>query len=93
MVGFYGTYGGNLGEMRAAFQGHFAENDEFEPLEGVAQLEEALTGQGLEANIFIYKGTGHWFFEADRPAYHAESADLAWERMVEFLREKLYTPA
>jgi carboxymethylenebutenolidase len=89
---FYGTYNGNLSGMRAAFQGHFAENDEFEPREGVDQLEQRLTGMGLEANIFIYEGTGHWFFEADRSAYHAESARLAWEWMVKFLHEKLDTP-
>ena len=91
-VVFYGTYNGNLSGMRAAFQGHFAESDEFEPREEVEQLEQTLTGMGLEANIFIYEGTGHWFFEADRSAYHAESARLAWGWMVKFLHEKLDSP-
>ncbi|MEO8396286.1 MAG: dienelactone hydrolase family protein [Chloroflexota bacterium] len=92
LVVFYGTYNGNLSEMRAAFQGHFAENDDFESREGVEQLEQTLTGMGLEANVFFYEGTGHWFFEADRPAYHPESARLSWEWMVKFLHEKLDTP-
>jgi len=47
---------------------------------------------GLEAIFFIYQGAGHWFFEADHPAYHAESARLAWEWTVKFLHQKLDTP-
>ena len=36
VVVFYGTYGGgDLSQMRAAFQGHFAETDPFEPREEV----------------------------------------------------------
>ncbi len=89
VVVFYGTYNGDLSEMRAAFQGHFAQNDEFEPREGIDQLEQTITSMGLEANIFIYEGTGHWFFEADRSAYHPESARLAWEWTVQFLHKKL----
>jgi len=92
VVVFYGTYGGNLSQMRADFQGHFAQNDDFEPLEGVAQFEKTLVDMGLETNLFIYEGAGHWFFETDRPAYHAESAQLAWDRTVKFLHDKLDTP-
>jgi carboxymethylenebutenolidase len=91
VVVFYGTYGGNLSQMRADFQGHFAQNDDFEPLEGVAQFEKTLVDMGLETNLFIYEGAGHWFFETDRPAYQAESAQLAWDRTVKFLHDKLDT--
>src|SRR4051794_36199504 len=93
LVAFYGTYDGDLSQMRAAFQGHFADNDEFEPRAAVDQLDHTLTSMGLEATFFVYQGTGHWFFEADRPAYHAESARLAWEWMLKFLHEKLETSA
>ncbi len=92
VVAFYGTYGdGDLSQMRAAFQGHYAETDPFESREEVEKLDQMLTGMGLEANFFVYEGTGHWFFEADRDAYHAESARLSWEWMLKFLREKLKT--
>lgn len=90
VVVFYGTYGGgDLSGMRAAFLGHFAENDPYEPREAVEQLDKMLTEMNLDATFYVYSGTGHWFFEADRPAYHAESARLAWEWTVKFLNEKL----
>jgi carboxymethylenebutenolidase len=90
MAAFYGTYdGGELSAMRAAFLGHFAETDPYAPREDVEALEQTLTSMNLEATFHIYPGTGHWFFEADRTAYHPESARLAWERTLAFLRAKL----
>lgn len=89
LVAFYGTYDGDLSNMRAAFQGHFAEADDYEPREALEALDATLTGMSLEATFFVYSGAGHWFFEADRMAYHPESARLSWEWTLKFLREKL----
>lgn len=89
LVAFYGTYDGDLSAMRASFLGHFAESDEYEPREALEQLDQTLTGMNLEAAFYVYSGTGHWFFEADRAAYHPESTRLAWEWTLRFLREKL----
>ena len=50
-------------------------------------LEEALREAGRPATFYRYQGTGHWFFEPDRPdAYDAAAAGLAWERTLSFLR-------
>ncbi|MBF6612786.1 MAG: dienelactone hydrolase family protein [Chloroflexi bacterium] len=71
----------------AAFLGHFAEDDDYEPGEFVPRLQEQLHSAGKEAHFYIYPGTGHWFFEEDRPsAYNADAAELAWTRTLEFLR-------
>ena len=70
--------------------GHLAEGDEWEPDEGVKRLESQLQAAGREVAFYFYKGVGHWFMEDNRPdVYNAEAAQLAWERTVRFLHEKL----
>ena len=90
VVIFYGTGHDEFGTSRAAYLCHFAENDEFEPLENVNHLEESLKRAGRPVTVHIYPGTGHWFFEPDRvDAFNKEAADLAWERTLEFLTQPL----
>jgi carboxymethylenebutenolidase len=77
-------------KTEAAFLGHFAEGDEWEPDEGVKQLESQLRAAGRDVTFYFYKDVGHWFFEDDRPeVYNPEAAQLAWERTLAFLRDKL----
>ncbi len=87
---FYSTGEGDFKRSKAAFQGHFAEKDPFEPDEGVRELEKQLKSAGRPASFYTYPGTGHWFFEKDRPeAYNPQAAHLAWERTITFLHEQL----
>ena len=90
VVLFYGAGEGDFAPSRAAFLGHFAPGDEWEPDEGVAALEAAIRAAGKEVTFHRYPGAGHWFFEADRPdAYDPAAAELAWERTVAHLRRHL----
>lgn len=90
VVLFYGMEGVELDPVRAAFQGHFAETDEYTKREWADELENDLRGRGLRTEFHHYPGTGHWFFESDRPeAYSQSDAELAWQRMVTFLRREL----
>jgi len=87
VVIFYGTGGGDYSNSRAAYLGHFAENDEFEPQSDVDKLEAALQRAGRPVTFYRYSGTGHWFFEPDRSqAYNQAAASLAWDRTLAFLR-------
>jgi carboxymethylenebutenolidase len=87
VVLFYGTGGGDFSASPAAFQGHFAEADDFEPRAGVDELEATLKQAGRPVTFYHYPGTGHWFFEPDRAqAYNAAAASLAWERTLAFLK-------
>jgi carboxymethylenebutenolidase len=87
VVLFYGTGGGDFSRARAAYLGHFAENDPYEPPANVDELEQALREAGRPVTFFRYPDTGHWFFEPDRPqAYNPAAAGLAWERTLEFIR-------
>ena len=86
VVLFYGTGGGDWSNSRAAYLGHFAENDEFEPQSNVDELEEALKAIGRPVTFYRYSDTEHWFFEPDRPQYNAAAASLAWDRTLGFLK-------
>ena len=87
VVIFYGTGGGDYSKSRAAYLGHFAENDEFEPQSNIDNLEQSLRRAGRPVTFYRYGGTGHWFFEPDRSqAYNQAAASLAWDRTLAFLR-------
>ncbi|MBW7885016.1 MAG: dienelactone hydrolase family protein [Caldilineaceae bacterium] len=87
VVIFYGTRPGDYSSSKAAYLGHFAETDEFEPQADVVELEEALRRAGRPVSFHRYVGTGHWFFESDRlEAFNQAAASLAWERTLAFLR-------
>jgi carboxymethylenebutenolidase len=86
VVVYYGTGPRDYSRSRAAYLGHFAEADEFEPQEEVDALEAALRDAGRPVTFYRYSDTGHWFCEPDRlDAYDEEPARLAWERTVGFL--------
>lgn len=88
VVLFYGSYEPDLAHARAAFLGHFAEGDEWEPDDGRG-LEAALREAGREVTFHRYPGVAHWFFEDNRPEFDAETARIAWERTLAFLRRHL----
>lgn len=70
--------------------GHFAEEDDWEPLDEVTQLFEELQAAGADAEMTVYPGTGHWFANADIPsAFDPEAAEAAWHSTVAFLRHHL----
>jgi carboxymethylenebutenolidase len=85
VVLFYGTGDGDWSNARAAYLGHFAENDEFEPQSNVDELEDSLRRAGRPVTFYRYPGVEHWFFEADRPQYNPTAATLAWDRTLTFL--------
>jgi carboxymethylenebutenolidase len=88
VVVFYGTGYEDFSKSKAAYLGHFAENDEFEPKEAVDGLTQALKKSNRPATIHTYRGIGHWFFEPSRKdAYNKTAAELAWQRTVGFLKK------
>ncbi len=93
VVACYGTHSSPQGAYNAAsaaYLGHYSDQDEWEPLEDVRQLESELRAAGREVTFHIYPGAKHWFFEPDRgDAYDPALAALAWERSVEFLHGHL----
>jgi carboxymethylenebutenolidase len=87
VVLFYGTGPADFNKSRAAYLGHFAENDQYEPRSYADEMEQALRLAGRPVTFYTYKGTKHWFFEPDRTqTYDPTAAELAWRRTLAFLR-------
>ena len=85
--GTEGTMGTDFSSSRAAYLGHFAENDQYESKSNVDNLEQSLRRAGRPVTFYRYPGTGHWFFEPDRSeAYNQAAASLAWDRTLAFLK-------
>jgi len=90
VVVFYGLRTGTFPRTQAVFLAHFAEIDPYVSEEAVQKLEENLRQASAEVNCYEYPGTEHWFFEKDHPdTYQDIAAELAWQRTVDFLRERL----
>ena len=90
VVVFYGTYPIDFSMATASYLGHFAPEDEWEPMADVRATEDKIRGAGKEVAFHFYPGTKHWFVEENRPVeYKRDAADLAWKRTLEFLDSKL----
>jgi carboxymethylenebutenolidase len=85
----YGTDDADYHAARAAYLGHFAEHDAYEPLEAVRAMEANIRKAGREVTFHVYPGTHHWFVEPNRPEYDVAAADLAWERTLAFLQSHI----
>jgi carboxymethylenebutenolidase len=86
---FYGAGDADFRKVKAHILGHYAEVDEWEPLEYVRAMEADMKAAGLDVTLHTYPKAGHWFVEEDRPEYDSASALLAWPRTYEFLRKNL----
>jgi carboxymethylenebutenolidase len=70
--------------------GNFGELDQGIPPEKVREFEDALRKAGKQADIKIYAGAKHGFFNDTRPeAYNAEAAADAWQRTLRFFRDRM----
>jgi len=88
MVAFYGTFEGDFGKSNVEYLVHLAEEDPYATPEEVEAMKNAFTAAGTPHTIHVYPGTGHWFFEPDRPdAYNQAAADMAMDRTLAFLRK------
>ncbi len=86
---FYGGWSTDFSNMKSKVLGHYAETDEWVPLEQVKEMEQNMKSAAVDVTIHLYPKTAHWFMEADRPEFDLPAATLAWERTFEFLKSNL----
>ena len=86
---FYGVSDADFSKVKAKVLGHFSDSDEWEPLDGVHEMEQNMKNAGVDVTLHIYPKVAHWFVESDRPEYDAAATSLAWDRTFEFLKKNL----
>ena len=80
----------DYGAIRGAVQCHFAEHDHATTPERIEQLRKQFTDADVDAEIFIYPGTDHAFFNDSRPQVHnPDAARQAWDRTLKHLQHRL----
>lgn len=80
----------DLGSIQGAVLGHYAEQDDPASQELALAMERELLDAGVPATFYVYQRTTSGFFNDERPEAHdKDSAELSWERTVEFLKERL----
>jgi carboxymethylenebutenolidase len=78
-----------LDKVRAPVQSHYGAADPVIPLADVERLERDLKAQGTPAEVYVYEGAAHAFYDFTRPRFRPAAAKLARERMIRFLRQHL----
>lgn len=76
--------------VKVPVQGHFGGRDEFARAADAKALFEQISGAGGSAELHVYDGSDHAFFNDTRPeVYDAASASKAWDRTLVFLGSHL----
>ncbi len=76
-------------KIKASLLLHYAGNDP-RTNKGIPAFEAALKAASVDYKIYIYEGTRHAFNDDTRAErYNKEAAQLAWQRTISFLKEKL----
>ena len=91
VVAYYGRQPApeDVSKIKASFLLHYAGLDEGIN-KGIPAFETALKKASVDYKIYMYEGAKHGFNNdtwAER--YNKEAAQLAWERTISFLKEKL----
>ena len=93
VVPYYGAVPASkdVPKIKASMLLHYAGLDE-RINSGIPAFEAALKSASVDYKIYIYEGAQHAFNNDTNPArYNKEAAQLAWQRTIAFLKEKLKT--
>jgi carboxymethylenebutenolidase len=83
-----------LETLAAPVLGIYGSRDRSVPPEQARELERRLRELGKHAEIHVYEGADHAFFNEQRPlVYHLTAAQDAWNKTLRFFRQHLAQPA
>jgi carboxymethylenebutenolidase len=77
--------------LTAAVQGHYGEQDQMYPVSSARGLERQIREESGADVEFFYYPAGHAFHNEENllGTYDPDSAGLAWQRTVQFLKQRL----
>ena len=90
-VPFYGSQPApeDVAKIKASLLLHYAGLDE-RINKGIPAFEAALKQASIDYRIYMYEGAQHAFFnDTNASRYNREAAQLAWQRTISFLKERL----
>jgi carboxymethylenebutenolidase len=90
-VPFYGSQPAaeDVAKIKACLLLHYAGLDE-RINKGIPAFEAALKEASIDYRIYMYEGAQHAFYNDTNAArYNKEAAQLAWQRTISFLKERL----
>jgi carboxymethylenebutenolidase len=77
-------------KIHGAVLGHFADHDDWASPKAAEELFAELRGMGKTAELHVYEGTEHAFFNDTRPeVYKPGAAEQSWDRTLVFFRTHL----
>jgi carboxymethylenebutenolidase len=91
VVPYYGVQPAaeDVPKIKASLLLHYA-GDDARVNKGIPAYEAALKKAGVDYKMYMYEGTKHAFNDDTRAeGYNKEAAQLAWQRTISFLKEKL----
>jgi carboxymethylenebutenolidase len=92
-VMYYGAFVGpepDVSKLAGPVMMHYAEHDDWASSEKAHALETKIRAAGKHAQLYIYPGTEHAFFNDTRPeVYNAEAAETSMARTLEFYKKQL----
>jgi carboxymethylenebutenolidase len=89
VVSFYGTQQIDFAGSRSSYLVHFAEEDDYITDDEAVFMEATMGLESLPVEVITYPGTRHGFCEPDSESYDPEAFDVAWQRTMEFLDDRL----
>lgn len=76
-------------KVRGPVEGHFGAEDHGIPVAPLEDAMKAIRDAGRHAELFVYEGAPHAFFNETRDTYHEAAAKLAWQRILDFYGKSL----
>lgn len=88
-VSFYGSQQIDFAGSKSAYMIHLADQDDYITNDEAVFMEATMGLESLEVEVIHYPGTRHGFCEPDGETFDPDAFDLAWNRSLEFLAERL----